>query len=222
MLGLSSSMSSNPHNQIIIDDEIDLIPYLKHLFDNKRFYIFSVIVATILAIILTIFLPKQYKGVTTFITPKTMQLNGASALFSSLGMRSQSLGGQTGIYSEFIMPVFKSYKIKKYVANQLINDGIVDAFIKDVPEELWVDTIIFKLNLNKKVTLKTEKGVSIISFDNENPRLVLPVLNTYLMALINLNDELNVDSDKLEIIQLDEAQFPKHHFFPIFPKYLFS
>ena len=38
------------------------------------------------------------------------------------------------------------------------------------------------------------------------------------MALINLNDELNVDSDKLEIIQLDEAQFPKHHFFPNFPK----
>ena len=38
------------------------------------------------------------------------------------------------------------------------------------------------------------------------------------MALINLNDELNVDSDKLEIIQLDEAQFSKHHFFPNFPK----
>ena len=37
------------------------------------------------------------------------------------------------------------------------------------------------------------------------------------MALINLNDELNVDSDKLEIIQLDEAQFPTS-LFPNFPK----
>ena len=42
----------------------------------------------------------------------------------------------------------------------------------------------------------------------------MPVLNAYLNALIQLNDELNIDSDVLQIIPLDEAIEPKESFFP--------
>jgi len=56
--------------------------------------------------------------------------------------------------------------------------------------------------------------VHVITYRHTNPSVLLPVLDAYLNALINLNDELNIDSDKLQIVPLDEAVEPKGAVFP--------
>ena len=77
-----------------------------------------------------------------------------------------------------------------------------------------IDTVIGTLAFSKNITLEQEEGFYIMSYINKDPSIILPVLNAYLNALIQLNDELNIDSDVLQIIPLDEAIEPKGAFFP--------
>ena len=77
-----------------------------------------------------------------------------------------------------------------------------------------VNTVIGTLAFSENITLEQKEGVYIISYISKDPDIILPVLNAYLNALIQLNDELNIDSDVLQIIPLDEAIEPKGAFFP--------
>lgn len=196
------------------DDDINLMPYIIHIIENWRLFVVGVAVSTIIGFFLFLLTPKQYFAQTTYIMPVSNTTVASSGLFSALGFSSESLSSQTGIYSQYIQPIFKSYRIKVYVANHLIKNQKVDELIREIPEADQVNHVIGGLNFSKNVKLRTIDGVETISFQHTEQKYILPVLETYLMALINLNDELNIDSDKLEIIPLDKAVFPISPFAP--------
>ena len=125
-------------------------------------------------------------------------------------------GGVSGQYSGYMMPIFKSRRIKQHVANQLLAGGWFDADpkIKVLEGNEQISAVIGKLEFSKYASLELKEGVHIITFRHQDPRMVLPVLTAYLTALIELNDELNIDSDRLQIVPLDEAIEPKGAVFP--------
>lgn len=204
-------------NQQYIDDEIDLMPYVKHLVNNWRLFIYATVMSVVIALILSFVLPKKFKASTTFIMPETVSSTlPGSGILSSLGYSGFSGGGSSGVYSGYIMPIFNSYRIKAYVAQSFIADArftSIDGFL-DLDQTQQVHTVIGTLGLSKKITLEQKDGVYVMSYINKEPGIILPVLNAYLNALIQLNDELNIDSDVLQIIPLDEAVEPKGAYFP--------
>ena len=201
-----------------IDDEIDIMPYIKHVVKNWRLFIYVAGIGIVIALILSFILPKKFKASTTFIMPETVSstLSG-SGILASLGYSGFSGGGASGVYSGYIMPVFNSYRIKAYVAQSFIEDArftSMDGFV-DLDQAQQLNTVIGTLAFSKNITLAKKEGVYVISYINKEPSIILPVLNAYLNALIQLNDELNIDSDVLQIIPLDEAIEPKKgSFFP--------
>ena len=204
-------------NQPYIDDEIDLMPYIKHVANHWRLFIYATVMSVAIALILSFVLPKKFKASTTFILPKA----GSSSLpvggiLGSLGYSGFSGGGASGVYNGYIMPIFNSYRIKAYVAQSFIGDPQftrMDGFL-DLDQPQQVNAVIGALALSKNITLEQKDGVYVISYINKEPTIILPVLNAYLNALIQLNDELNIDSDVLQIIPLDEAIEPKSYFSP--------
>jgi hypothetical protein len=133
-----------------------------------------------------------------------------------LGYSGFSGGGASGVYNGYIMPIFNSYRIKAYVAQSFIADPQftrMDGFL-DLDQPQQVNAVIGALALSKNITLEQKDGVYVMSYINKEPGIILPVLSAYLNALIQLNDELNIDSDVLQIIPLDEAVEPKGAYFP--------
>lgn len=200
-----------------IDDEIDLMPYVKHIATNWRLFIYASLIGIIIALLLSVILPKKFKASTTFIMPETVSSSlPGGGILASLGYSGFSGGGASGVYSGYIMPIFNSYRIKAYVAQSFIADArftSMDGFV-DLDQTQQVNEVIGTLAFSKNVTLEQEEGVYVISYINKDPGIILPVLNTYLNALIQLNDELNIDSDVLQIIPLDEAIEPEEAYFP--------
>jgi len=206
-------------NQPYIDDEIDIMPYIRHVIKNKKTFVWGIVLASFLAIVLTLTLPKQYRATITFIQP-SLSISSNNAIFSNFGFSTELLSSQTGIYSQYVNAIFNSRRIKYYVASQLIASGEANYLINGIEDDQKIETLISKLMLDKKVKLEKNDmdHLNLISYTYTDKHLILPILNYYLEGLINLNNELNIDSDVLQIIPLDEAQFPKHHFFPNFPK----
>ena len=206
-----------------IDDDIDLMPYIKHVVNNWRLFIYASLIGIIIALILAFILPKKFKASTTFIMPETVASNlPGGGILASLGYSSFSGGSASGVYSGYIMPIFNSYRIKAYVAQSFIADArftSMDGFL-DLDQTQQVNTVISTLAFSKNITLEQKEGVYVISYISKEPSIILPVLNAYLNALIQLNDELNIDSDVLQIIPLDEAIEPKGAFFPNQKKFI--
>ena len=205
-------------NQQYIDDEIDVVPYLKHLFNHWRYFLLMIPIAIAISFLLFLILPKKYKASTTFLMPKTTSVGIGVGLLSSLGYSTggSHSGGQSGIYSTYLIPIFNSNRIKVYVANTLIDNPFFsdNAEFKLLNQQDQINYILGVLNFSDNLVLEQKKGVNVIEFIHENPKIILPVLNAYLNALIQLNDELNIDSDVLQIIPLDEAIEPKSYFSP--------
>ena len=180
----------------LIDDEIDLMPYIKHIVKNWRLFIYASVIGIIIAFILSFILPKKFKASTTFIMPETVtSIPPGGSILASLGYSSCSGGGASGVYSGLIMPIFNSYRIKAYVAQSFIEDAqfiAMDGFL-DLDQTQQVNTVIGTLAFSENITLEQKEGVYIISYISKEPDIILPVLNAYLNALIQLNDELNIE-----------------------------
>ena len=212
-----------PQAHQYIDDEIDLLPYIRHIIAHWRWFVVASIAAVIVAMGLALVLPKQYQASTTFFVPEVSSSGSGSALMAQFGFFSSFDGGVSGQYSGYMVPIFESRRIKQHVANQLLAGGWFDAMpsITSLNGTEKMDAIIGFLRLVKKAKLELEEGVYTITFRHKDPRMVLPVLTAYLTALIELNDELNIDADRLQIVPLDEAVFPKSHIFPDFKILIF-
>ncbi|MEK9727153.1 MAG: Wzz/FepE/Etk N-terminal domain-containing protein [Candidatus Margulisiibacteriota bacterium] len=206
------------NNNDFTDDEIDLLPYIKHLLQNWRYFLLIIPIALAISFLFFLILPKKYKASTTFLMPESTSVGIGTGLLASLGYSSGGSlnGGQSGIYGTYLMPIFNSNRIKVYVANLLINN----AYFSDNPDFMrlskqdQINYILGTLDLSDNLILEQKEGVHVIEFVHESPKIILPVLNAYLNALIKLNDELNIDSDVLQIIPLDVAIEPKSYFSP--------
>jgi hypothetical protein len=205
------------NQETIIDDEIDLLPYIKHVVTNWRVLVLALISGAFLGLIFSFVLPKKYTATTTFIIPKaTSGLSGRSGILASLGYSAISGGGTSGLYSTYLMPIFKSNRMKEHVAQTFFDHPLFanDKVFLNGSYRFKTNYIISRLNLAKAVELNQRDGVHSISYKTKNRDLILPVLDTYLASLIELNEALNIDSDVLQIIPLDKAITPQTYFFP--------
>ena len=90
------------NNQEIIDDEIDIKPYIITVLKNYKLYILAIFIAFGLALILNKTLTKQYRATTTFIIPTSA--NNSRQIPNSLNAYfQQSFSSQhQSIYVDYI------------------------------------------------------------------------------------------------------------------------
>jgi uncharacterized protein involved in exopolysaccharide biosynthesis len=207
-----------PQQQQYIDDEIDLMPYIKHVVAHWRWFIKGIIVATVLAVVLYGVLPRKYQAQVTFILPQGSVSAGAGGLLSAFGFSSSFSSQQSGIYSGYLEAFFDSNRMKLYVADLLLADGVALP-IEDLdkkPKKEQLSSIVGALQFSKHASFEKDSNtnVQMLKYNSKYQSLVVPVIRAYMRALIDLNDELNIDSEKLQIVVLDDAEYPLGAFFP--------
>ena len=70
------------NSQEIIDDEIDIMPFIIALLKNYKLFILGSIIAIFCAIGLTEGLTKKYRASASFIIPNTISASSASGLLA--------------------------------------------------------------------------------------------------------------------------------------------
>ena len=163
-------------------------------------------------------MPKKFTGSTSFIIPDNASA-GMSSSFAgspfSAGFYNISSGGSQGMYINYLDSIFMSRRIKNYVAKQFVDSPIftedVEYLAKNNDEKILYIHSVLDFSLVKLELLSPLYTISYVSL---NPDHIVPVLDAYINALIELNNELNIDSTVLEIIPLDAALKPSSPFSP--------
>lgn len=208
------------NNQVIIEDEIDIKPYIIAVFKNYKLYIGAIFIAFLIAFILEKTLTKKYQATVTFIIPNNAIQSSSSGFPSSINaIFSKSFSTQqSNVYANYLPVIIESYRIKEHIATEIFKQGFFesDPVFETVEEKDRINYIIGFLKLSDQITLEKniETNLFLLKYSHENQHIILPILNLYLNALILFNETLNIDAEKLQIIEIDKARFPKHPFFP--------
>jgi uncharacterized protein involved in exopolysaccharide biosynthesis len=210
--------ASVPPPQHYIDDEIDLMPYIKHVIGHWRWFIKGIVVATVLAVVLYGVLPRQYRAQVTFIIPQSSVSAVSGGLLSAFGFSSSFSSQQSGIYSSYLEAIFNSNRMKLYVADLLLADDVtfpIEGLDKKTKKE-QLASVVDALQFTKHASFEQDlvSNVQTVQYKSRYQSLVVPVIRAYIRALIDLNEELNIDAEKLQIVVLDDAEYPLGAFFP--------
>lgn len=163
----------------IEDDEIPILEYIKFLLKNKIIIIFFVIVGVIVAFYYNSRTHMYYQASTTFFIPSGNDASGSTPSIASL------LGGKTGAsgsVSGFMLMIIDTERLR----NKIAMDFEHYYQTKDI------DLIKSKLGLNALKISAGANGVYSLIFHSEDPKIILPVLDSTFKNLKLLNIELDI------------------------------
>ncbi|MBC8526262.1 MAG: hypothetical protein H8D22_05240 [Candidatus Cloacimonetes bacterium] len=169
------------------EKEINLIDYWNIIWKRKKFIIISVLIVTILAVIISLLLPKWYKATAVIMPPATEEGKFSSMLGSNLG--AFGLGGMFG-GSESQMRLLAILKSRNML------EALDDKF--DFQKK-YEAKFKFQTYNNIKSNLRIEVGEEDqikISFLDKDQDLVAGVVNYIVHCLDSLNIALSTTKAK--------------------------
>ena len=214
----STPPPSYPQTSIAIDDEIDLIELFRPLWHHKTKIIIAVIIATGIALFISLLSAPLYKSRTSFFlrTPQS-QSNALSGYASLLGI---STGGSSNV-SNHIQNILDSTTIQHSVAEKLtpyyqheINTAIQKKQLEN--NALFIrNFIIAKSKLSKRFNYEINpNSLFEMTFVSTDPKLSQTVLSIYLAEILDYNRNLELSAERNIITVIDAPSLPLGPFKP--------
>jgi len=167
-----------------MEEEINLLDYWRVMVKRKELIIIPTCVAIIVAVFVSLSLPKIYKAETTVLLPQ--RGGGVSGALASLAGFSISLpidlSGALGRTTNYV-DILGSYSLAEMVVEGL-------DLKKEFPKIKKKDDLI--KTIQGSVKAKEQKGIITISVENQDPRLAADVANYYALALDRFNQRANL------------------------------
>jgi uncharacterized protein involved in exopolysaccharide biosynthesis len=170
------------------DDEIDLLDYLFVILKRKRFIAAVTAGITVLAVIISLLIPKTYKAESR-ILPPTQQSQGLSAqLLGQLGgvVGAGMLGAAAGVRTtgDLYVGLLKSRPVL---------DAIVDRFkLMELHKTKYREDARRGLLGQLKATDDKKSGIITITVEDKDPKRAADMTNAFVDELKNLNKHLAV------------------------------
>ncbi|HZL68087.1 MAG TPA: GNVR domain-containing protein [Candidatus Limnocylindrales bacterium] len=164
--------------------EVDAIAVLQVLANNKMRILKVTLAAALLALIVSLLLPKMYTATTTILPPQQNQ-SAATALVGQIGVLSGLSGADLGLKnpSDLFVALLKCRSVQ---------DGIVNRF--DLRRVYWVKQFQDarkKLNSRSDI-MAGDEGLISISVSDRDPQRAAAMANAYVDQLRSLNQNLAV------------------------------
>jgi capsular polysaccharide biosynthesis protein len=170
-----------------MEDKTDFIKILKHLKSNWLFLCLSFLGPALLAMVISLLIPKSYTSSVTMLAPEVSAGGSISSnpfgLLSNLGLKSKGLSTQALIAtlkSDFMtsdivdsFDIQKMYKIKKKrEAMQFLNNNLT------------------------KISINNIDGTISISVTTHSPKMSFSIANYYIYNLYKINNILNLTTQQ--------------------------
>ena len=179
------SVEETPKNGV--QQKVDLLDYISILMKWKRFIFINVLAVTLLAVIVSLLLPKWYKATASILPPKQQDalgsLGGASSLLKNIagGSRIGGLGQKNGAYNYFA--ILKSRSAMEAVVHKFdlisvynINDSSMENAVKELRGNVTFDT-------------EEDENLTVDVFD-KSPQRAAAIANYFVELLNNISISL--------------------------------
>lgn len=207
-------MTKQENNQITNmhyeDDEIDILALIQTLFKHIKLIIIIVCSVTILTAIYSLTIRPEYKASTKFFIPESSSAPSYMSTINSLGFGNLIGGGNTsleivtnilnsrrmakGIITKFQLEKHYANKKNKKAEKQILDAALIEQLIRAVNSRLSVN--------------KDKSNFITVTYEDYDPALAADIANYAVKNLDNINEKLEITSQKPLVIVLDKAEKP--------------
>lgn len=170
--------------EYIADEEVNLLDYLAVIVKYRRMIFYMCTTAVIVAVIVSLLLPKIYSATAVIMPPKSEQGTMAS-LASRMGGITALAGGIMGgsSPSEVYVEMLKSRVVKDTIIDRFNLLKVYDVALMKVARE----------NLKNNTLIKTSKADTIsVEVEDKDPQRAADMANAYVKELDKLSRKLTV------------------------------
>lgn len=184
------------------DKEISFVGILTRLLKHRTFIITNFLIVSIVAVIISLLLPKWYKAGALIMPPMT-----EGGLGFSMGMAGQIAGMMMGGSGDYELPMFATpsdvYEMilkSRGVADNLIEKyDLMDRYGRPTIEETRKE-----LGSHTFIEVGKEGSISVSFEAKEDPELAADVVNSYVEALDEANKRVKIVRAKNSRLFLEE------------------
>jgi len=191
---------------LVNNDELDLIEIFHKLWRKKFFLCFCFLVPAIIAIIVSLLIPKRFTSETTFLAPEVAA--GGGIIQTPFGGFSSSGLGQSALTSQALIALLKS----DIMIKDLIEQFNIMQYYHFEKERSAIDFVKEKMT---NIAFLADEGVLKLTVETYSPETSKNILDFYINNLKKLNEEfkLTTESPILKIISPpyipEKKSFPK-------------
>jgi len=191
---------------LVNNEELDLIEIFHKLWRKKFFLCFCFLMPAIIALIVSLLIPKRYTSETTFLAPEVAA--GGGIIQTPFGGFSSSGLGQNALTSQAVIALLKS---------DIMIEALIEQFniMEYYGLEKERDAIEFVKEQMTNIAFLADEGVIRLSVETYSPVSSKEILEFYINNLNKLNQEfkMSTESPILKIISPpflpEKKSFPK-------------
>jgi uncharacterized protein involved in exopolysaccharide biosynthesis len=190
---------------LIKNEELDLIEIFHTLWNRKFFLCFCTFIPAIIALTISLLIPKKYTSETTFLAPEVAA--GGGIIQTPFGGFSNSGLGQSTLTSQSVIALLKS-----------------DIMIKDFIEQFNImkyynfekerDAIEFVKEKMTSIEFIADEGVIKLSVETYSPEVSKTMVEFYINNLKPLNEKLKLTTDSPIVKIISPPYTPEEKSFP--------
>jgi len=190
---------------LVNNEELDLMEIFHKLWSKKFFLMFCVLIPAIIALIVSLLIPKRYTAITTILAPEVAA--GGGVIQTPFGGFSTSGLGESTISSQALIALLKS--------DRMLED-VIDQFnlIKVLRIEKRRDAIEFLRDEMSLIEFLADAGTINISVWSYSPEMSKKIVEFYLENLEKLNRTLELTSIYPIVKVLSPPFVPEEKSFP--------
>lgn len=183
--------------EVAKDESLSLLDMLVVIFDHRRLLVWIVAVVTLLAVVVSLLLPKRYTATVTVLPPQQNSTLGAM-LASELG----SMGGSSGLSSLGGMAALAGSSLglknpnDRYVGmlrSRVVEDAVIQRFgLEQEYHKKYLSDTRRVFERNAEVDGNAKDGLIHISVEDRNPQKAAEIANGYVQQFRDLSQNLAI------------------------------
>jgi LPS O-antigen subunit length determinant protein (WzzB/FepE family) len=191
---------------LVDNEQLDLIEIFHKLWNNKFSIMFYTIIPALIAMIVSLLIPKRYTSETAFLAPEVAA--GGGIIQTPFGGFSSSGLGQGSLTSQAVIALLQSDVTIKEFIEQF---NIMDYYGFKIER----DAIEFVKEKMTSIEFVADEGIIKLSVETYSPEISKTMVEFYINNLKKLNEEfkLTTESPILKIISPpylpEKKSFPK-------------
>lgn len=187
------------------EDEFDLLEVIRNLWNRKVFLLLCFLMPAIIAMIVSLLLPKRYMSSATILAPEVAA--GGGIIQTPFGGFSTSNLGQNIISSQAVIALLKSDNMLKEVVEHF-------NIVKGLGFKNKREAMEFIRNEMSFIEFISEEGVIKISVWAYSPSRSKEMVGFYLSTLEKLNETLELTSQSPLVKIISPPYIPERKSFP--------
>jgi uncharacterized protein involved in exopolysaccharide biosynthesis len=180
----NQSSGNNKHNDVVKDDEINLLDYIRVVYKFRRMIVLICLIALAATTIVSLLLPKVYAATATVVPPlETLQ--------GTLGMSDRFGAMKSSILSDAIGVTSIANMYAGILKSRAVTGRIVDRFnLINVYEAEYQNGAIETLKGNTAIDISNE-GIVRVTVEDTDPNRAAAIANAYVAELDRQNKKLS-------------------------------